>query len=273
MAAREFAKEHAKWQFPDNTLITRGWLTQNLHLKWRRGAPNALQAIQGEITDMFKMMEDDRDRYLAEINAQADGLPNYLIQLLGLDADRRPHTIELINCGLAMGNMFYMYYKEVFRRVRPSAIAPGLVPPFGPPRHPAFPSGHSFAGHFCALLLLEIEDLAVLYGELNAAGQRRKPPLSKVMSTDVFEGPLLWLASRLAKNRERAGLHYPSDSLASRWMAGAVWKLLFSDAGSLADATPPNVAPITVDDLIDVPTLRRVLAMAQAEWSADPAAR
>src|SRR5262249_30702970 len=197
-----------------------------------------------------------------------------LVQFLGIDSDRRPHTIELINCGLAIGNMFYMYYKEVFRRVRPSAIAPGLVPPYGPPRHPAFPSGHSFAGHFCALLLLEIEELAVLCGELDQAGTRRKPPLAKVMSTDVFDGALLWLARRMAENRERGGLHYGTDSLASRWMAGAVWKLLLSDALSLAGAKPPNaVRDITENDLISVPTLRRVLTMAQAEWKALTQAR
>jgi membrane-associated phospholipid phosphatase len=167
-----------------------------------------------------------------------------------------------------MGNMFYMYYKEMFRRVRASSIAPGLVPPYGPPRHPSFPSGHSFAGHFCALLLLEIDELNVLYGEWDpVTATRGKPSLAKVMSTDTLKGPLLWLASRMAKNRERAGLHYPSDSLASRWMAGAVWKLLFSDATSLAAATPPNaVQQISAGDLINVPTLQHCLRMAQAEW-------
>ena len=99
-------------------------------------------------------MEDDRDRYMAEINTQADGLASYFIALLWLDSERYPWTMELIRCGLAIGNVVYMNYKEMFRRVRPSTIAPGLVPPFGPPHHPSFPSGHSFLGHFIALLLL-----------------------------------------------------------------------------------------------------------------------
>jgi len=167
-----------------------------------------------------------------------------------------------------MGNMFYMYYKEVFRRVRPSTVAPGLVPPYGPPRHPAFPSGHSFAGHFCALLLLEIDELAAVHGEPQENGPRRKPKIEEVMSRDPCKGPLLWLADRMAKNRERAGLHYPTDSLASRWMAGAVWKLLFSSKDSLGDAKPPHSSrDIEEADLISVPTLRRVLAMARAEWA------
>ena len=35
-------------------------------------------------------MEDDRDRYMAEINAQADGLPGYFIGFLRLDRSARP---------------------------------------------------------------------------------------------------------------------------------------------------------------------------------------
>ena len=53
------------------------------------------------------------------------------------------------------------------------------------------------------------------------------------MTTDAdyaFSGPLLWLATRLARNRERPAVHYRSNSLASRWLAGAIWALLFKDA-------------------------------------------
>ena len=155
-----------------------------------------------------------------------------------------------------------MNYKQQFRRVRPSTIAPGLVPPFGPPHHPSFPSGHSFLGHFIALLLLEIPQIAARFGEPTLVAQPgnapqlrtrplRKPELSEVMSAAyTFTGPLLWLAARLAKNRERAGVHYPSDSLASRWLAGAIWALVDSRAGGrwrrrrpVPAATPPNARP------------------------------
>jgi hypothetical protein len=278
IAAREFATQHAKWRFTEQQLLVRGWLQQNVHLKWRYGksagpdapATTALAEIGFEIDHLFELMEDDRDRYLAEIDAQADRLPAYMIHFLGIDAERRPHTMDLIRCGLAIGNLFYFNYKALFNRVRPSAICPGLVPPFGPPRHPAFPSGHSFAGHFLALLLLEIDQITALHGERpNGDTVGAKPELKDVMSeTHVFSGPLLWLADRMATNRERAGLHYHSDSLASRWLAGALWKLLTIDASSpLADATPPDVAEITADDLISCPTLRRVLAMSKAEWA------
>jgi hypothetical protein len=96
--------------------------------------------------------------------------------------------------------------------------------------------------------------------------QYKQAKLAQVMSTSyVFTGPLLWLADRLAKNRERAGLHYPTDSDASRWLAGAIWALLTMATG--AAATPPGAPPVSDKALIDCPTLKRVLTMAKAEWA------
>jgi hypothetical protein len=274
MAARQFAKEYQKWQFTRAQLLTKGWLTEPDHLRWQTEFD---PFIKSEIHELIDLMEDDRDRYLAEINAQADGLAAYFISFLDIDSERRPWTIELIRCGLAIGNILYMYYKQYFRRVRPSTICPGLVPPMGPPRHPSFPSGHSFLGHFIALLLLEIPEVVHRFGEPTLPGPPFpvpmpakplvKPSLAKVMSTAYFfTGPLLWLGTRLGRNRERAGLHYRSDSAASRWLAGAISALLTAASG--ADATPPDaMAPVTDAELIECPALRRVLRMAKAEWA------
>jgi hypothetical protein len=119
-------------------------------------------------------------------------------------------------------------------------------------------------------LLLEISQVAEVFGELDTTvspPQRTQAKLANVMSTnEVLTGPLLWLAARLAKNRERAGVHYSSDSAASRFLAGAIWALLMTPAVSASTATPPGAAPVTADKLIDCPTLKRVLAMARAEW-------
>ena len=110
------------------------------------------------------LMQDDRDRYMAEIIEQADGSAGYITAFIDTNESRRPWTMELINCGYAIGNVAYFYYKQQFRRVRPSTLCPGLAPPFGPPAHPSFTSGHSFIGHFIALLLLEIPALRQRYG-------------------------------------------------------------------------------------------------------------
>jgi hypothetical protein len=162
--------------------------------------------------------------------------------------------MQLIRCGLSIGNVTYMYFKARCKRVRPSLLCPGLMPSFGPPQHPAFPSGHSFLGHFIALLLMEINGVAARYGVGLAAtnGPGTKPLWINYRANIGLDGPLFWLAARLARNRERLGLHYPSDSSASRHLAGGVWNAIF----------PAGNAPAA----LHVPTLQRVLKHARAEW-------
>ena len=266
MAAREFAKEHGKWQKPDGAaMVAVQWLRPE-HLEWLpvdntpAAAKVAWDSINRELDELVDLMEDDRARYMAESIDQADGIPAYFMHLLAMDSGSKPHTLQLIKCGLAIGNLVYMHYKCMFRRVRPSTLCPGLVPPFGPPRHPAFPSGHSFLGHFIALLLLEIKVVAERYGvgllsDGSAVGTKPTWASYKAATNNAadLDGPLFWLAARLAKNRERIGVHYRSDSLGSRRLAGGIWNAIFND---------PNAAT-----RIEVPTLNRVLARAQAEWA------
>ncbi|HEU5153186.1 MAG TPA: hypothetical protein VFU03_00495, partial [Gemmatimonadales bacterium] len=95
---------------------------------------------------------------------------------------------------------------------------------------------------------------------------RGKADINNVMSTAAYplNGPLMWLGNRLGKNRERAGLHYPSDSAASQWLAGAIWQILMATSPVLL---PHNTgAPNSASDPVDCPTLQRVLRLAQAEW-------
>ncbi|HRH85828.1 MAG TPA: hypothetical protein PLO41_03180 [Rubrivivax sp.] len=266
LAAREFAAQHTSWQVDAATLDTRKWM-RKAHMKWAHpafiGADDPTQAwtfIKGELEELIDLMEDDRGRYLAESLEQADAIPAFFVHLLAMDSVSKPHTMQLIRCGLAIGNLVYMHYKQVFRRVRPSLLCPGLVPPFGPPRHPAFPSGHAFLGHFIALLLLEIDIVAQRYGmgmKADGSTPGHKPTWDEYKtktSTPIdLDGPLFWLAARLAKNRERIGVHYRSDSLASRRLAGGIWSCIFDQQGAATH--------------IEVPTLLRVLARAKAEWA------
>ena len=323
-----------------------GWV-EALDLAWQPNDPSsaaerdaAWNSILCEIQELQMLMQDDRDRYLAEIIEQADGLASYIIAFIDASQARYPWTIELINCGYAIGNVAYFYYKQQFKRVRASTLCPGLAPPFGPPAHPSFPSGHSFLGHFIALLLLEIPALRQRYGifgpvtdgnpgkavdpclpvtvtitlanpavvtgnvtSLNAGDQvvfqttgalpaaiaagmpyyvittgqqgvfqiSADPPDPNVAPVPIstagdaqhgthtmlrnplagrgeIYSPLLWLAQRLGKNRERLGVHYPSDTFGSRHLAGAIWRAVLHDGS------------------IECPTLRSVLHHAVAEW-------
>ena len=359
MAGREFGAQCSLWQFERKDLLAKGWLepddlswqpdpeikASGVAADWATAKDNAWKSIRAEIVELQMLMQDDRDRYLAEIDVQADGFPEYAIAFIGASEARYPWTIELIDCGLAIGNLVYSYYKQKFRRVRPSVLCPGLVPAFGPPAHPAFPSGHSFLGHFIALLLLEIPALRQRYGvfELSdgSPGKKVNPyppppsgttvtisaadpavvawnshglgaghpvvfrtsgalprpitagtiyyvlptgltsnrfqisdkvggsaidtsggtqsgthkatstPPNPLMGRGEINSPLLWLGQRSAKNRERLGVHYVSDSMASRHLAAAVWRALLHD-------TSANGIPC--------PTLDSVLRHAIAEW-------
>ena len=252
MAAREFASQYDAWDNPE----TRGWLPDR-DLEWRNAdRTKAWSFIQGEISQLQMLMQDDRDRYLAECDVQADGLADYVMAFVGIAQARRPWTVELISCGLAIGNIAYMSYKAQFKRVRPSVLCPGLVPPFGPPMHPAFPSGHSFLGHLIALLLLEIPDLVPRFGVFKPGGvsKGRKPEFGDLDGEGEIPSPLFWLSQRLAKNRERLGVHYSSDSMGSRHLAQGIWRAMLPK---------PDEATKT----IHCPTLEMVIRKAAAEWT------
>jgi hypothetical protein len=354
MAAREFGGQPELWQFPRRELLAKGWLEPRDLIwqpdpelraaggnDWTAAKGNAWSTIQAEIAELQQLMEDDRDRYLAEIELQADNGPDYIVAFIRANIARCPWTIELINCGLSIGNIAYSFYKGAFRRVRPSYLCPGLAPPFGPPGHPSFTSGHSFLGHLMALLLLEVPGIQQRYGffpspitgapagpvplpvgpilvnippanpaVVNWPGNMLRPddpvcfdlpqklpsainpgqiyyvltsgftlntsfqfstriggpavdtsadalqtyviPQNPLPGSGAFNSPLMWLSQRLAKNRERLGVHYSSDSNGSRHLAAAVWYSLFHE-------TDPKKR-------IVCPTLDTVKKRAEAEW-------
>lgn len=267
MAAREFGAQAELWQHKRRELLERGWLEAD-DLLWQPDPyaaghaaerEKAWRAIQAEVEELQVLMQDDREVYLAELEAQADGAGEYFIAFIGASRGRHPWTLELIDCAHAIGQLTYMFYKSAFKRVRPTTLCPGLTPPFGPPAHPSFPSGHSFLGHFIALLLLEIPQLAGRYGVFSdhegAPGAQisvSAEPTNPLCGKGPIRSPLLWLAQRVAKNRERLGVHYFSDSTGSRHLAAAVWRALLHE---------PHAGK-----RIECPTLRSVLRRAQAEW-------
>ena len=180
MAGREFGGKPELWQFERRELLSKGWLEPrdlawqpDPELRpvggvgvadWTAAKNSAWSTIQAEINELQQLMQDDRDRYLAEIELQADNGPDYIMAFIGAHIARFPWTIELIDCALAIGNIAYSHYKAHFRRVRASVLCPGLAPPFGPPGHPSFTSGHSFLGHLMALFLLEVPGIRQRYG-------------------------------------------------------------------------------------------------------------
>jgi hypothetical protein len=177
----------------------------------------------------------------------------YFGAVIGLDTRARPWTAHLMRCATAVAHVTYMYFKARFKRVRPSVLCPGLAPPFGPPQHPAFPSGHSTAAHLVALFLLQVPGIAQLYGVSDAGKRLRRGPTTAELRDPAQDAALqaslpLWLARRIARNRERLGLHYRSDSGFGRSLAVGLHGAIFETR------------------TLPLPTLDRVLVRAQAEW-------
>lgn len=93
--------------------------------------------------------------------------------------------------------------KQHFDRVRPTYLEPRLEPSIEMPNHPAYPSGHATQAFVLAYLFQEL-----------APDQ-----------SDAFVAS----AAQIARNREIAGVHYPSDSEAGRLLARQIVDLLLSD--------------------------------------------
>jgi hypothetical protein len=147
----------------------------------------------GELGNLQDLMRQDRERYLTEILAQHDHAPLYWMSLLGITHRTKPNTVQVIHNAVKLGEMAVVHFKDVHKRPRPSQICPGLLPPFGPPGHPAFPSGHSTQGWLISNCLKKI--------------------------VPEYWEQLKWLTKRVALNRERAGFHYRSDTRGGRDLA------------------------------------------------------
>ena len=180
---------------------------------------NSSDRTQAEL-DYLEALTPQRSGKLSEIQAEVlvkmFKLGSYTYGSLTTNADY-PVTRQLIlaayrECGIAT---FYM--KKKFDRIRPSVLRKDLTNAVQVPSHPAYPSGHATGAYMIAFLLQELE-----------------PALSSAYLKD---------AERIAKNREIAGLHYPSDTEAGRLLARQLTDLLLAN-----------------------PDFKQLLRKAQSEW-------
>ena len=90
--------------------------------------------------------------------------------------------------------------KRRFGRARPHQLDARLRPSIAVPPHAAYPSGHAIEAHVVGLVLARL-----------APGSR---------------DALAAAARQIGHEREIAGVHYPSDGVASRALGDAVFALL-----------------------------------------------
>jgi membrane-associated phospholipid phosphatase len=125
--------------------------------------------------------------------------------LLTITPGSHPNTYRVLHAASLIGSYAVLYYKGLRGRPRPSQLRPALLPPIPVPGHASWPSGHATQAW---LMMLSIE--YVLNGVVTAG------------DFPVISSNLRTLATRIARNREIAGLHYPSDSNHGRALAGTI---------------------------------------------------
>lgn len=132
-------------------------------------------------------------------------------------AAAKPKTGNLLNYANAALKPVVYRLKAQFNRTRPSALDKSLSTVVAVPGHPAYPSGHASQAYLFAHILTYLDPL----------------------SANAYFAD----AERIAKNREIAGLHYPSDSEAGRLLAGQLFLMLLAE-----------------------PTFKSLLVEAEMEW-------
>ena len=115
----------------------------------------------------------------------------------------RPHTSKFIDYMIERVGPIIFAQKQKYDRVRPSFIDPTLTTVIDIPNHPAYPSGHAVQSYLIAVFLSELDP----------------------QNTERYFAS----AERIRKNREVAGVHYPSDSEAGVLLAQQLVPILRSD--------------------------------------------
>lgn len=150
-----------------------------------------------------KQNHEDRAARRDEIVSESDDYLGLFENLCYFDFHSHPVTSDLVQIMDQIGWTVVQYFKETFRRNRPSYLDPSIRPMIRVPGHPSYPSGHSTQAHLI------------------------KHALSEVFSfrSDQFHDQLGQVAARIAENREWAGVHFKSDTEAGKNLAAAIWNI------------------------------------------------
>src|SRR5262249_38577503 len=162
-------------------------------------------ATKKEIGLLETMAFDERPDALGEILGQDQEFMRYFPAAMGATAGTHPATMLVLQAANLVATTAVIYFKSRFNRVRPSQLIPSLLPPVPVPGHASYPSGHSTQAHLFALCAAKI---------------------LQVGKGDGMYLILTTLADRIARNREIAGLHYPSDTAAGVNLAFQIFAIL-----------------------------------------------
>jgi len=160
---------------------------------------------QLDLVAQYAELRDDRG---GEILAQVSGALDFVASILGLNAERHKHTLELLAAALGLVNLVEMRLKLGFAVPRPVQLSPQIQPMLPTPGHASWPSGHATESFLVLGLLRHLWP-----------GQ------------DLRNEQLKRLAARVAVNRTVAGLHYPVDSAAGRLLGTSLAEFVRARSG------------------------------------------
>jgi hypothetical protein len=166
--------------------------------------PDGSTETLAEVEELIaKQHHEGRGARRDEIVAEADDYLGLFENLCYFDAHSHPVTSDLVQILNQIGWAVVMHFKERHRRKRPSYQDPRIRPTIRVPAHPSYPSGHSTQAHLIKNALSEV---------FGFRGEKFKDALGE-------------MAARIAENREWAGLHFKSDTIAGENLALAIWNL------------------------------------------------
>jgi acid phosphatase (class A) len=184
------------------------------------------QDMKDGLKDLVYLQQTRRVGAMQEILAQNSDFQPYFCSQLGIYPRSHPKTYLMLKGVARVGELVMVYLKRFYRlyEPRPSQLYPRLTPPVAVPPHASYPSGHAMISQ---LLALAAKDLVSQLGD-----------------------PAEELASRIAKNREIAGLHYFWDSAAGQIAAGDLYDLIkrLSIYSTTRNGNPGQQIPGAIDE-------------------------
>ena len=166
-----------------------------------RAELDELLALQAQRTSVQQRSIEDHREYAAVCRA--------ILSSAHAEAVPAPRTRALLAHVERDASVAVFHAKRRFARARPQQLEPRLRPCIAVPGHPAYPSGHALQGYLVSRVL------ALLFPD------RRD---------DLAAAGVL-----IGREREIAGLHYPSDSAASRALGEALFARLESNPRFMAE--------------------------------------
>lgn len=151
--------------------------------------PTRKSVIQSELAAL-KALKPLRPERQAKIEAHVEELVAPFLDALGCTAEAAPDVVTLIDDIQVDALIVVVHFKLKYSRLRPRQLDPEIKPSIAPPGHAAYPSGHAAQVHSTAYLLGEIIP-------------------SKAAAVEK-------VAERISFDREVAGVHYRSDTVAGK---------------------------------------------------------